>query len=471
MTGACRVDAAPELLGGRYRLVSWLGTGGMAEVFRARDLLLNRDVAVKVFHDHTLDDPLTLARARSETRLMARLSHRHLVTLYDASFPEPGTAPPRTGLRPPAYLVMELVAGPVLSAAIRGQQLELDEAARVGAGVAAALGHVHSAGVVHRDVKPANILLTGDGTAKLSDFGIALLGDDTRHTAAGLVVGTAGYLAPEQVRGGNASSASDVHALGLVLLECLTGCREYPGTGVQSAVARLQRPPVIPADLPRDWQRLLSELTGDDPGQRPSAVAAAARLQALVNGQRTVTLPGVASHPRRSGWAVLAAAAVVVVAMLGGLAALTSGGAGPQPVVSTRSAEPVATGQLPPSTAAAPIPIPADSVQPPVSVQPPAPVQATDQPIQPPVPVGAGDPPVVPAPVQAPARRTPVEAVPPPVVTAASPAPPSRRPAAAVQTTQPTAPRQPVAPTNRGESGNSNGKGHDNGSGRGGGDG
>ncbi len=156
MTGACRVDAAPELLGGRYRLVSWLGTGGMAEVFRARDLLLNRDVAVKVFHDHTLDDPLTLARARSETRLMARLSHRHLVTLYDASFPEPGTAPPRTGLRPPAYLVMELVAGPVLSAAIRGQQLELDEAARVGAGVAAALGHVHSAGVVQTSTRSAS---------------------------------------------------------------------------------------------------------------------------------------------------------------------------------------------------------------------------------------------------------------------------------------------------------------------------
>lgn len=110
----------------------------------------------------------------------------------------------------------------MLSAAIRDLPMPPREVAQVGAGLAAALAYVHSAGVVHRDLKPANVLLSADGTAKLADFGIAVLGEDSRHTSTGVIVGTAGYLAPEQIRGGPATTASDVHALGLVLLECLT---------------------------------------------------------------------------------------------------------------------------------------------------------------------------------------------------------------------------------------------------------
>jgi tRNA A-37 threonylcarbamoyl transferase component Bud32 len=278
------------VLAGRYELVDLLGSGGMAEVFRARDHLLARDVAVKKFRAHTLDEGETLARARAETRVMARLSHPNLVAVHDAHFPAPG-APSRPD--EPAFLVMELVRGPTLADAVRDSPMSLDQVARTGAGLADALAHVHAAGVVHRDVKPANILLTTAGTAKLADFGIALA-DGARHTATGALVGTAGFLAPEQIRGADATPASDVHALGLVLLECITGRREYEGTGIQAAVARLHRPPVIPRELvPRPWATLLLALTDDDPGNRPTAVQAAAALRRLV--------PGHGTHPERPG--------------------------------------------------------------------------------------------------------------------------------------------------------------------------
>jgi tRNA A-37 threonylcarbamoyl transferase component Bud32 len=345
------------VLAGRYELGDLLGSGGMAEVFRARDHLLARDVAVKTFRQHALEEGDSLARARAETRVMARLSHPNLVAVYDAHFPSRG-AGRRTD--EPAFLVMELVGGPVLSEAVRERPMSQDRAARTGAGLADALAHVHAAGVVHRDVKPANILLTTEGTAKLADFGIALA-EGTRHTATGALVGTAGFLAPEQIRGSQATAASDVHALGLVLLECLTGRREYEGTGIQAAVARLHRRPAIPHELlSSSWVTLLLALTDDDPGGRPTAAQAAAVLRRLTPGGGAGVLVGQpptallpvdpallaadahlpngletgSAEPvrRRWGWAVPAAAGLVLVGVVSAASLMLSNSAPATPV-------------------------------------------------------------------------------------------------------------------------------------------
>jgi len=421
--------APGELLGGRYELRSLLGVGGMAEVYRARDLRLNRDVAVKLFDDRTLDDPLTLTRARAETRIMARLSHPHLVGLYDAYFPEAGTPVRFRGARPRAYLVMELVSGPVLSAAIRDLPMPPREVAQVGAGLAAALAYVHSAGVVHRDLKPANVLLSADGTAKLADFGIAVLGEDSRHTSTGVIVGTAGYLAPEQIRGGPATTASDVHALGLVLLECLTGQREYLGTGVQSAVARLHRAPALPADLPVGWPELLMGLTDDDPDRRPSAAQAAVELQELASTRPAAVGVAVvaAGTPRR--WAVPVAAAVFALSAIGGVAVL-SGATTQAPATSTRAVPDSATANpLPqlrdttvpgaPSASSLQAAPPAVAVVP-TAAMPTAAPAAAEPAVQPP----AMQPPAMQPPVvQPPVERVQAAVVAPPQTTAVVPPP------------------------------------------------
>ena len=312
-------SAGGDVLDRRYELIAPIGVGAMAEVFRARDLLLDRDVAVKVFHRHLLRDPLTLARARSEMLVLARLGDAHLVRLYDASFPDPPGQP---------YLVMELVDGGTLTDAVGRAPMSTHRTAEVGTRLAQALAHVHAAGVVHRDVKPANVLLTPDGDVKLADFGIALA-DGSRVTATRTVVGTAGYLAPEQIRGADAGPCADVHALGLILLECLTARREYPGSDVQAAVARLHRAPVIPADLPRAWRRLLAELTADEPAARPTAAAAHRHLAELSGDWGLDVVPVAETRSAAVRARAVVAAAVVVVAGLGGL--MTLGRTGDRP--------------------------------------------------------------------------------------------------------------------------------------------
>ena len=264
-------------LAGRYRLEQLIGRGGMAEVFAARDELLHRPVAVKVFPPGATQ-PET--NGSSEMRLLASLNHPGLVTVHDAGEP---TADPGT----PAFLVMELISGPTLAQQLLHGPLEVDQVRAVGAQVAAALSYVHARGLVHRDVKPANILLTDPLTApsepiqvKLADFGIARLVDATRATAPGTALGTASYLSPEQVRGEPVEPATDVYALGLTLLEALTGELTYPGTAAESAVARLHRPPDIPVELGAHWSDLLAGMTALDPAQRPSAAGVAGALAA-----------------------------------------------------------------------------------------------------------------------------------------------------------------------------------------------
>lgn len=286
---------SPQLLAGRYRLGEVLGTGGMAVVRRARDTLLARDVAIKLFRPG--QDTAGARRFDSEIRTLAGLSHPGLVAVYDADL---------TAETP--FMVLQLVEGRTLRDRADEGPMDVRDVRRMGAALADALAHVHARGFVHRDVKPSNILLDDDDVPRLADFGLARLAGSDRFTRTDQVVGTAAYLAPEQVRGEEITAAVDVYALGLVLLECLTGHREYEGPEIESAVARLHRPPVIPDDLPFGLVKLLSLMTSLSAGRRPSAGECADALRAA--DPPTLVMP----VPRRSRGVLVAASAVVLIA-------------------------------------------------------------------------------------------------------------------------------------------------------------
>jgi len=263
--------SSESMVADRYRIESRVGRGGMADVYAAHDTLLDRRVAIKVLRD--LPDSET-ARARfvSEALILAGMSGPGLVTVLDAgiSCDHP-------------YLVMELLPGGTVADLVdRGSQ-PLDRVALIGAQVAEALAPVHAAGVVHRDIKPRNLLFDDQGRVRLADFGIArLVGHAAaRVTATGTTIGTAAYLAPEQASGGDVGTAADVYALGLVLLELITGAPAFGGTATEAALARLTHDPVVPDDLPDHLGRLLSAMTSREPGSRPTAVEIAAELGPL----------------------------------------------------------------------------------------------------------------------------------------------------------------------------------------------
>jgi eukaryotic-like serine/threonine-protein kinase len=256
------------LLRGRYRLHDMIGTGGMAAVYRARDELLGRDVAVKVFRTAAVDQK-DIDRQEGEIKLLARLNHPSLVTVIDAGAHVGDPAHPQL------FLVMELVQGDDLQQRLARSTLPSRQVAQLGSDLAEGLEYLEHSGVVHRDIKPANILLAEyrpDDTrprAKLTDFGIAKLVGSEPVTEDGVTTGTAAYLSPEQAQGQELSPSSDVYSLGLVLLECLTGERAFPGDPVPSAVARLLGDPVIPEDLSTEWRQLLTAMTARDPANRP----------------------------------------------------------------------------------------------------------------------------------------------------------------------------------------------------------
>lgn len=296
--------ADPALLAGRYALETVIGSGGMAEVYRADDVKLSRPVAVKLLRD-TAGDEGDRARFIDEARTLAMLSHSGLVTVLDAGF---GTRAAARGTEPPdeerPFLVMELVEGPTLGTRIAAGPLPLDEAGAIGAQVAEALAYVHGRGVIHRDVKPGNVLIGPGQRVKLADFGIArLVAQAARHTRTGHAIGTAAYLSPEQVRGEEVSGAADVYALGLVLLEAITGRREYPGAAAEAALARLHRDPDVPSDLPGEWTRLLRAMVALDPAQRPPATDVAETLRA---GLADPVPPGTAGVPDAATAPILA---------------------------------------------------------------------------------------------------------------------------------------------------------------------
>jgi hypothetical protein len=276
-TQAIPADGAPRrVVSGRYELQRLIGRGGSAEVWRAEDTSLARPVALKLV---TVPHDESSARAGDEARTLARLNHPGLVPVYDAGTDEQG--------RP--WVVMELVEGETLGDALKRGPVPMERTAQIGQSVAEALAYVHGKGLVHRDVKPGNVLLGNDGRARLTDFGIARLVDAARVTSTGMMVGTASYLAPEQVAGEPVGPPADVYALGLVLLECLTGEREYAGSTVEVALARLNRQPDVPPDLPHGWTGLLEAMTHRDPARRPAPGEAARELAAIAGGGAATT--------------------------------------------------------------------------------------------------------------------------------------------------------------------------------------
>ena len=250
--------SAPRLLADRYAVGEQIGRGGMADVHRARDTVLGRSVAIKILRDVSAVDARRFA---DEVRLLSALDHPNIVTLLDAGVTEE---------RP--WIALELVEGTTLSEVMSDGVLDESRAEQVGREVAAALAHAHDHAVVHRDVKPSNILIAEDGRAKLTDFGIARLDDGSSGvTLTGHTVGTAAYLSPEQVRGEPVSGSGDVYALGLLLLEALTAVRAYPGPPVEAALARLHQSPLIPTSLPPGWPGLIAAMTAQDASERPTA--------------------------------------------------------------------------------------------------------------------------------------------------------------------------------------------------------
>jgi tRNA A-37 threonylcarbamoyl transferase component Bud32 len=293
-----------ELLAGRYRLVQRIGEGGMATVYRAEDEALGRTVAVKIFRPGTESDDADLERRMSETRVLASLNHHGLVTLFDA----------RIDSDEGAFLVMEFVDGPTLRARLAEGPLDQSEARSMAIDLAEALHVVHDGGIVHRDIKPSNVLLgpsIAPGPpfrAKLADFGIAYLADSARLTSPGTLIGTAAYLSPEQVRGASPAPSADVYALGLLLLESLTGSRAYPQASSHEALlARLHRSPEIPGSLGYGWKSLLTAMTAHQPDERPTALEVSVAARAIVPDESatvsdaTAVLPATADAATDAG--------------------------------------------------------------------------------------------------------------------------------------------------------------------------
>ncbi|WP_331769909.1 serine/threonine protein kinase (plasmid) [Embleya sp. NBC_00888] len=261
------------ILDGRYRLGQLLGAGGTADVFRAVDLRLRREVAVKVFRPGVC--AMTAERFCQEAVLLGRLSHPALVTVHDVGWHESCT-----------YVVMRLIRGVTLREHILGGPMTGARVARLGARLASGLEHVHAAGIVHRDVKPSNVLIGPGDAPYLADFGISRLVDEPTRSTPGTIVGTISYLAPEQILGQGSGPACDIHALGLVLLEALKGEREYPGTSIEAAVARSLRSPHIPSYVPDELASVIEAMTRADPATRPGAAECVRLLDAAASSCR-----------------------------------------------------------------------------------------------------------------------------------------------------------------------------------------
>ncbi|MFS0706346.1 serine/threonine-protein kinase, partial [Cellulomonas sp. 179-A 9B4 NHS] len=287
--GAAGGTDEPVVLAHRYRLQEVIGRGGSGTVHRALDELLGRDVAVKVLPAVPRGSD-ELLRHEAEIAVLARLRHHGLVRLFDAE-----SLPVGEDLVQ-AYLVMEIVRGPSLGERLRTGPLTVRQTAAVGRAAADALAVVHAQGIVHRDVKPGNVLLVDDDCldepddvhewlpARLVDFGIARLSAATRLTATGTVLGTVAYLSPEQAVGGEIGAPADVYALGLVLLEAVTGRRAFTGTTAEVAAARLTRDPDVPRELDPRLRAVLQAMTQRRPEDRPPAAEVAHELLDLLDG-------------------------------------------------------------------------------------------------------------------------------------------------------------------------------------------
>lgn len=275
-------------LQGRYHLVERLALGGMGEVWRATDLRSGRAVAAKILRPELAGDEIFLSRLRAEARNSRGLRHPNLAVVLDSG--------ERDGS---GWIIMELVQGEALSDVLeRRGTLEAAEILPILAQVARALQVVHDAGVVHRDVKPSNILITREGLAKLTDFGISTGAHQRPLTATGMVMGTAQYLSPEQAVGNMATPAGDLYALGVIAYEALVGHRPFTGaTQVDIAFAHVNEPvPPLPDEIHPEVREIVMELLAKDPSARPrSARELARRLDRIV-----IHLPNESWDPRRA---------------------------------------------------------------------------------------------------------------------------------------------------------------------------
>ena len=251
--------------GGRYELSSRVAVGGMGEVWKASDSIIGRTVAIKILKDEYMGDPGFLERFRAEARHAALVNHEGIANVFDYG-EEQGSA----------YIVMELVPGEPLSAIIeREGRIPANRVLGIVAQTATSLQAAHDAGLVHRDIKPGNLLITPEGRVKITDFGIARIADQVPLTATGQVMGTVQYLAPEQASGHTATPATDVYSLGIVAYECLAGKRPFTGES-QVAIAMAQindTPPELPADVPEHVRNLVYACLAKDASGRPASAA------------------------------------------------------------------------------------------------------------------------------------------------------------------------------------------------------
>jgi eukaryotic-like serine/threonine-protein kinase len=365
----------PSVGDGRYTLTERIATGGMGVVWRAHDSVLGRDVAVKILKAEYADDATFRARLQAEARNTAGLHHPGIAQVFDfGDALDPGTG------RPTTYLVMELVPGEPLSAVLaREETLPPQRAAEVVAQAAVAIDAAHRRDIVHRDVKPANLIVTPGGDVKVTDFGIARAADAVPLTQTGQVIGTPHYLSPEQARGLPATPASDVYALGVVLYECLSGSRPFTADApVAVAMQHLREdapplPDTVPAELAAICMRTLSKEPGDrlesaadlarrlrEPGwatplpyaagpttavTEPAADTATARAAGAGTGPgetAMLTSPGGPAptdrRRRRPGWLVPLVVAAVVLLLLAGVGLALTAGDDTSPSASDQSA-------------------------------------------------------------------------------------------------------------------------------------
>jgi tRNA A-37 threonylcarbamoyl transferase component Bud32 len=318
-----------QILGGRYRLIELLGQGGMATIFRAADTGLGRDVALKLLRPEYLRDPDFSSRFRQEAQAAASLSHTNVVTVYD--YGEDPSGP---------FIVMELVDGEDLATILRRSgALPPRQAARIAAAVARALAAAHASGIVHRDVKPGNVLIGRDGRVKVVDFGIARAVAEAQVTLPGTTLGSVHYFSPEQARGDPATAASDIYSLGIVLYETLTGVRPWEGDSAASvALARLSGPIPDPTSVRRTVPPELVAITRTALAREPadrfsSASAMADALEGWLAAARPTT-----ARPAAGPAAAIAAAGAAVGAAAAETGASTS--APPSPSVISGTARP-----------------------------------------------------------------------------------------------------------------------------------
>jgi len=271
--------AVGQLYGDRYRLQLRIAIGGMGEVWQAEDELILRQVAIKILKEEYVSDPLFIERFRSEAKSAALVEHEGIANVYD--YGEDANA---------AYLVMELVPGESLSRIIeREKKLPETRVLDIVGQTSRALGAAHARGLVHRDVKPGNLLITPDGKVKITDFGIARVGDQVPLTKTGQVMGTVQYLAPEQATGKPSTPATDLYSLGVVAYEALSGKRPFTGEN-QMAIAMAhinEMPPALPESIDPRVQNLVLSCLAKKPNQRPeSANSLAIRAEALLREKK-----------------------------------------------------------------------------------------------------------------------------------------------------------------------------------------